>query len=122
MSDKIAGKFVGILFVSRTLTHILHLNTDSYSKHKALKTFYTEIENLADDFAEQYQGKYNVLLDIPILSAKDTDPIKYIEDTRDYIDKTMYLVCDKECTALQNTIDEIENLCNSTLYKLRNLK
>lgn len=122
MSDKTAGKFVGILFVGRTMAHILHLNTDSYSKHKALEEFYTEIVDLADSFAEQYQGKFDCILEIPILSASEVDPIKYIEDTRSYIEKHRYSVCSKDETSLQNVIDEIEGLCNSTLFKLRRLK
>lgn len=122
MSDKAAAKLVGVLFISRTIAHILHLSTESYSKHKALETFYEGIIDLADTFAEQYQGRYDVTLDIPALTAKETDPIKYIEDTRDFITKTRYDVCDKSCTSLQNVIDEIEGLCDSTLYKLRKLK
>ena len=122
MSDKAAAKLVGVLFISRTIAHILHLSTDSYSKHKALESFYSDIVDLADSFAEQYQGRFDVTLDIPALTAKETNPIKYIEDTRDFIVKTRYDVCSKEYTSLQNVIDEIEGLCDATLYKLRKLK
>lgn len=121
MNHKAASKFVGVLFTSRTVAHQLHLNTDSYAKHKALEEFYTGIGELADTFAEQYQGEFDIILEIPILSAKETDPIKYIEDTKAYIKASRYDVCGKEYTSLQNVIDEIEGLCNSTLYKLRRL-
>lgn len=100
----------------------MHLKTDSYAQHKALEEFYTQIIDLADTFAEQFQGKYNELLDIPFLSAKEDDPVKYFEDTLKYVENNRYKVCDKECTSLQNVIDEIEGLIHSTLYKLRRLK
>lgn len=122
MNTKIVEKFIGVLFVGRTMGHILHLNTDSYAKHKALEEFYTKIADLADGFAEQYMGKHDVVLDIPVLSATESDPIKYIEDTRDFIYKNRYKICTKEDTSLQNDIDEMEKLCNSILYKLRRLK
>ena len=122
MSCKEASKFVGVLFVSRNVAHQMHLKTDSYAQHKALEEFYTQIIDLADTFAEQFQGKYNELLDIPFLSAKEDDPVKYFEDTLKYVENNRYKVCDKECTSLQNVIDEIEGLIHSTLYKLRRLK
>lgn len=58
MSCKEASKFVGVLFVSRNVAHQMHLKTDSYAQHKALEEFYTQIIDLADTFAEQFQGKY----------------------------------------------------------------
>ena len=47
-----ASDFVGILFLARDVTHSVHLNTRSYSKHKALQKFYENIIDLADSFAE----------------------------------------------------------------------
>jgi hypothetical protein len=45
-------QIIAILFLDRTLTHMEHLRTDSYSKHKALQKFYEGIIELADDLAE----------------------------------------------------------------------
>jgi len=52
-----AAEFVGKLFLARDVAHSVHLNTRSYAKHKALKTFYEDIVDLADEFAEAYMGK-----------------------------------------------------------------
>jgi hypothetical protein len=49
--------FLGHLFLARDVTHSVHLNTRSYAKHKALNKFYVGIIELADDFAEAYQGR-----------------------------------------------------------------
>jgi hypothetical protein len=120
---KIAGKFVGVLFLSRTVAHQLHLKTTSYAEHKALQEFYEGIVELADGFAEQYQGAYAKLLDIPFLAAKElTEPVKYFEETLKWIEDNRYDVCEKSETALQNAIDEVVALFQSTLYKLRFLK
>ena len=46
-----AADFVGLLFLARDVTHSVHLNTRSYSKHIALNIFYDRIIGAADDFA-----------------------------------------------------------------------
>ena len=49
------ANFIGTLFLARDVAHSTHLNTRSYSKHKALKKFYDGVIDLADKFAEAYQ-------------------------------------------------------------------
>jgi len=53
--------FVGMLFLARDVAHSAHLNTRSYAKHVALNEFYDGIIDLADKFAEAYQGKYGLI-------------------------------------------------------------
>jgi hypothetical protein len=65
-----AAEFVGLLFLARDVTHSVHLNTRSYSKHKALNIFYDRIIGVADDFAEAYQGRYGLIGPISLHSAK----------------------------------------------------
>lgn len=112
-----AGKFVGVLFLSRTVAHTIHLKTKSYAEHKALNSFYEEVVDLADKFAEQYQGQYD-RLDIPILDSKETNSVKYLKATVKWIQDNRYKVCDEDNTSLQNVIDEIVDLFYSTLYML----
>ena len=115
-----AADFVGMLFLARDVTHSVHLNTRSYSKHKALQKFYDGIIDLADTFAEAYQGKYGLIGPITLHSAKKTgNVVEFLEDQLDEIHSVRYKVVDKECTAIHNIIDEIEGLYMSTLYKLR---
>ena len=61
MSHKDAAEFVGVLLHSATATHYLHLNVASYAAHKALGHFYENIVNLADKWAEAYQGHYGII-------------------------------------------------------------
>lgn len=115
-----AAEFVGMLFLARDVAHSVHLNTRSYAKHVALNTFYDEIVELADKFAEAYQGKYGLIGPISLQSAKKTGNIlEFLEGQLEDIHTDRYEVVDKECTALHNIIDEIEGLYMSTLYKLR---
>ena len=117
-----AADFVGMLFLARDVTHSVHLNTRSYSKHKALQKFYDGIIDLADTFAEAYQGKYGLIGPITLHSAKKTgNVVEFLEDQLDEIHSVRYEVVDKDCTAIHNIIDEIESLYMSTLYKLKYL-
>jgi len=112
--------FVGTLFLARDVAHSTHLNTRSFSKHSALNTFYDEVIDLADKFAEAYQGKYGLIGPISLMSAKKTNNIvEFLEGQVDELDAMRYKVVDKECTPLQNIIDEIFGLYYSTLYKLK---
>ena len=112
--------FVGLLFLGRDVAHSAHLNTRSYAKHMALQGFYEGIVDLADSFAEAYQGKYGLIGGITLQSAKKTaNIVEFLQDQLDEIEANRYKVVDKDCTALQNIIDEIVGLYLSTLYKLR---
>ena len=112
--------FVGTLFLARDVAHSVHLNTRSFAKHSALNSFYDEIVELADKFAEAYQGRHGLIGPISLMSAKKTTNIvEFLEDSLADIEKMRYEVCEKTDTALQNIIDEIVGLYLSTLYKLK---
>lgn len=112
--------FIGQLFLARDVTHSVHLNTRSYAKHKALAKFYDQIIDLADSFAEAYQGKYGLIGPIALQSAtKTNNVIEFLEDMVKSIEEDRFKAVDKECTPLQNIIDEILALFYSTLYKLK---
>jgi hypothetical protein len=112
--------FIGMLFLARDVTHSVHLNTRSYSKHKALRHFYDDIIDLADGFAEAYQGRNGLIGPIGLMSAKKTNNItEFLQDQLAEIEKCRYEVAPKTDTPLQNLIDGIIELYLSTLYKLR---
>lgn len=116
----VAADFVGTLFLARDVTHSAHLNTRSYAKHMALNAFYDGVIDLADSFAEAYQGRYGLIGPISLMSAKKTNNVtEFIEASLADIEEMRYKVCKKEETALQNIIDEIVGLYLSTIYKLK---
>lgn len=115
-----ANDFVGMLFLARDVTHSVHLNTRSYAKHMALNTFYDEIVDLADTFAEAYQGRHGLIGPISLMSAKKTTNVtEFLESQLEEIESARYDVCEKTDTPIQNIIDEIVGLYLTTLYKLR---
>jgi DNA-binding ferritin-like protein len=109
-----------MLFLARDVTHSVHLNTRSYSKHKALQKFYENIIDRADTFAEAYQGRRGLIGPIALMSAKKTENVvAFLEDQLAELEAMRYEVCDKEDAPLQNLIDGIIELYLSTLYKLK---
>jgi hypothetical protein len=115
-----AAEFIGLLFLARDVTHSVHLNTRSYSKHVALNIFYDRIVGVADDFAEAYQGRHGLIGPISLHSAKKTtNVIEFLEDSLKEIEDARYKVCDKDDSTLQQLIDNIIEVYLRTLYKLR---
>lgn len=112
--------FIGTLFLARDVAHSVHLNTRSFAKHSALNEFYDNIVELADKFAEAYQGRHGLIGPITLMSAKKTGNIvEFLEDSLADVEKMRYEVCKKEDTPLQNIIDEIVGQYLSSLYKLK---
>ena len=120
MASSDMAAFIGHLFLARDVAHSTHLNTRSYAKHKALGSFYGKIIDLADSVAELFQGRHGLIGPITLHSAKKTtNVVEFLEDSLKEVENLRYKVCDKEDTAIQNTIDEIVGLYLSTLYKLK---
>ena len=112
--------FVGTLFLARDVAHSVHLNTRSFAKHSALNEFYDSIIDLADKFAEAYQGRHGMIGPITLMSAKKTGNIlEFLQDSLADIEKMRYEVCDKSDSPLQNIIDEIVGQYLSSIYKLK---
>lgn len=112
-------QFTMCLLHSVTNTHILHLTTKSYSEHKALETFYTEIGDLVDDFIEAFQGKYGLLHDFTNDYQLPSQPVAYLTYLKDEVATLRRSERFPQDSELQNSVDEIAQLIDSTLYKLR---
>lgn len=102
-----------------TKTHFIHLITTSYAQHVALNEFYTGIIELADKFAENYIGKYEKFTIYPKVEYLSNDAIEVIEQFKNWISTNRHSISDD--SELQNIIDSILELTNSTLYKLKEL-
>jgi len=114
---------VSILLHSQTQVHIFHLQTKSYAEHKALQKYYEGIDALVDGLIESYQGKYDVITQYNSVKNEDyksnEQVIKYFKALDSMIEKNRKEV--KE-SFIQNQIDTVQELINSTIYKLRFLK
>ena len=114
------AEFVAVLLHSATVTHFQHLATNSYSQHRILGKYYQKIVDLADSYAEAYSGKYEQLKKFPDEFHVERDPVKYITNIKDFVEEARKEL--PEDTELQNIIDEIADLLNSTLFSLRFLE
>jgi len=122
MSHKDAAEFVGVLLHSATATHFLHLQTASFAGHKALGHYYENIVDLADKYAEAYQGHHGIipLADYPEGFKVQTDAAKYANSLLTFV-KGIRKDLPKD-TDLQNIIDEIVGEIAALLYKLERFK
>lgn len=113
-------EFVGALFEIETTAHIAHLQTTSYSQHKALDSLYKDIVELRDSYCESYFGKYGIIKDIPIKKEPEgQDMIVYLK--RKVLAFEEYEKSLKD-GYLQQIVQSINELIYSTIYKLKNLK
>lgn len=95
----------------------MHFKTKSFAQHMALGEYYDEIVGLVDSLVESYQGKYGVIEDYPNVYHSPKEVIKYFESLQRFVaDARQDLPQDSE---LQNIVDEIADLINSTTYKLK---
>lgn len=121
----VMGSLISVLMASRTQAHIFHLQTSSYSLHKALEKYYEGIVDIIDSFAESYQGKYGVITGYSahgkfIENASIDAVVTYFENLRE-----MVIMSGKEIpqdSFLLNQIDELVAFINSTIYKLKVLR
>lgn len=121
----ITGEFIGNLLHSATITHFMHLSAQgegSYAKHIALGDYYDEIVELTDSLAEAIQGNTGELISgYPSMFANVTgDAIDYLKTLRDYVqDNREQLPLESN---IQNEVDAITTLLDSTIYKLSFLR
>jgi hypothetical protein len=119
------GLFIGTLMQSRNQAHIFHLQATgegSYASHIALQAYYEGIIPLIDGITEAYQGRYGILTGYMMTGQIKEDNAtymyfdalsKFVEKIREQIPQDSYI---------QNEVDNVVNLIESTKYKLRNLR
>ena len=114
MKDHYA-EFIAKLMEARTATHMMHLMTDSYARHKALNGFYDTIQDQLDVVAEAAFGEYGKPSSMAINSMKvsvDSEE-KYLKDLCSLVQEARDMC---KSTNIQNEIDNILTLCDKTLY------
>lgn len=113
-------QFVMCLLHSVTNAHILHFQSLSYSQHMALGAYYDEVSDLVDGFVEAFQGKYGLLTKYQSdYQLPDNNPVTYLTYLKEEVATLRRASGFPQDSELQNEVDNIANLINSTLYKLR---
>jgi hypothetical protein len=115
------GEFLLTLMHSSTNTQILHRQTKSYAEHKALRRFYEEIIPLVDELTEAIQGLDGEIIEYPVDYYGPADSgLEELTSLREYVSEERKELPDN--SEIQNIVDEVAALIDSTLYKLRFLK
>ena len=121
--DETLTELVMCLLHSATVTHIMHWQTESYAAHIALGEYYNEIPELVDAVIEAYQGKTGIILRKFPIETDDYEamtPLAYMEYLSEEMTEGRALF--GEDSEIQNLVDAICDLIDSTMYKLRRFK
>jgi len=111
------GEFFLKLLHAATNGHILHLQTKSYAEHKALQKYYEELPDAVDAIIEQYQGAYQTIIEYPsTYEPPKADALQEVTYIRDFIVANRAVV--GQYTSLQNEVDNLMSIVESTMYKL----
>jgi hypothetical protein len=115
------GEFLLTLMHSSTNTQILHRQTRSFAEHTALGEFYEAIIPLVDTLTESIQGLDGEIIDYPVdYYGPASSGLEELTSLKEYVaEERKGLPQDSE---IQNIVDEVAALIDSTLYKLKFLK
>lgn len=112
-----ASRLLMVLLHSATIAHVLHWKTPSYSIHKALGKYYQQMPDLTDTLAESLFGKYSTITDFEDHFMMEDSPLQYMTEIQDYVTSQRKLIA--QDLEIQNSVDTIMELLNTTVYKLR---
>lgn len=115
-----AAELIARCRAASSAMHFFHLSTPSYAAHVASQGFYEDIIGLVDTFAESFIGRYGKFEAFPNVKESAIDGLMIVGNLTKWIDANREMI--SELSEIQNDLDEILSLCNSTAYKLRELK
>ena len=119
------AKFISNLLNSRQRAHVYHwqgVGEGSNAVHEALNEYYDKIVKKVDGLVESIQGRNGIIrgYNLEFAVREDNKPliyfqalVKYVEAVRQRLPQDSYV---------QNQIDEIVDLLETTKYKLENLR
>jgi hypothetical protein len=111
--------FTLALLNSATCAHLQHWQTKNYSRPQGSEEVLFGHPRLVDRLAETYMGRNGLVGDFDEEFEIEKDPVRYFKALQKYVDDSRKHIGDE--SELQNIIDEILDLINSTLYRLQNL-
>ena len=110
-------EYVSALLEIQDLSHIAHLQTSSFSEHKALNELYDGITDQFDAFVEAYQGKYGIIKGYKSFKLEEgVEMVPYLKEKMTAFEGYKSTLSDGY---LQQMVDNTQELLSTTLYKLR---
>jgi DNA-binding ferritin-like protein len=118
-------QLISTLTASRTQAHIFHWQVEgvgSDAAHRALGAYYDEIVDLIDGLVEGFQGRYGIQRSYtsPATFKEDGQFLTYFEALSKYVETIRTKI--PQDSYIQNEIDTVVKLIETTKYKLINLK
>lgn len=118
-------RFIGTLLQSQIQSKIYHwraIDEGSYAAHKALGNYYEDSDDMIDGLVESFQGRHGIIGGFRPFTPfrEDLEWVEYFQALRKYVETNRYNFT--QDSYLQNQVDEVVALIESTLYKLQNLK
>ena len=98
-----------------------HLRSAKYGKHVALQEFYEEMPDKVDALIEAWMGANGKKVGnfTNILSSANLNTLSYLKELKSVCKQGYPLMGEDE--ELKSLLDDIVNLINSTLYKVKEL-
>ena len=98
-----------------------HLRSAKYGKHMALDEFYKEMPEKVDDLIEAWMGAHGKKVGAfqNTLASSNMNTLKYLNELKRVCKEGYGLLGDND--ELKSLMDDIVNLINSTLYKVKEL-
>ena len=98
-----------------------HLRSAKYGKHIALQEFYEEMPDKVDALIEAWMGANGKKVGnfTNILSSTNLNTLSYLKELKSVCRQGYPLM--REDEELKSLLDDIVNLINSTLYKVKEL-
>ncbi len=120
--DNKAAVFISMILESATQAHIYHLQSDSYAQHMALCAYYTGMPATIDALVELIQGRYGIVkgYKAPAPYLEDNNVVEYFKALLDMAESERANL--PQDSNIQNSVDTVVDLIQSTLYKLTFLK
>jgi len=119
------GLLLGTLMQSRNQAHVHHLQATgpgSHAAHLALQAYYEDIVPLVDALAEGWQGRYGIITGYNMAGTikEDGNAVAYFETLCKFVEVIRKQI--PQDSYIQNQVDEVVSLIETTKYKLINLQ
>jgi hypothetical protein len=120
MSASLIPAVVGTVVMSSSYAHLLHLCVNNYHTHKTLEEYYSRMPYIVDKLAETYLRYTEGYVKFKNYAVPTNCPISYLTDVQVIVNKARK--SEPSNSRFTSILDEINQLIDSTLYKLTRLK
>ena len=119
------AKFISTLLNSRQQSQVYHwqaVGEGSNAAHLTLAAYYDAIIDLVDALVESIQGRNGIIrgYDLNFSVKEDNSPLRYFQALVKYVETVRQRL--PQDSYVQNQVDEIVALLETTKYKLENLR